>query len=103
YEPDAAVVRLPAERQYVGLRVRHQLLARRTARREQTAVLRLVPRLARAPERSRSELAKRARSDQHHVRARELHVSAQSAEQAERVLLAAAVQQAEPSAQQRDD
>ena len=67
HRPDAAEVRHPAEQQHVGFRVGHQRHGRRPAGQEQAALLRLVPRLARAPERAGAELADGARSDQHHV------------------------------------
>ena len=49
-------LRVPPRRQHVRFRLRHQRDGRRAADPEQAAVLRLVPRLARAPERAGAEL-----------------------------------------------
>ena len=103
HNPDLAEVRLPAGRQHVRFRLGHQRHGRRAARPEQAALLRLVPRLARAPERAGAELGSRARPDQHHLGPGERHVAGESEQPVHRLLLASALQQAEPAAEQRVD
>ena len=70
-----AEVRVPAGRQHVGLRLGHQRTAGGPLVAEQAAVLRLVPRLARAPERAGAELAVGARPDQHHLGSGQRHLA----------------------------
>ena len=98
-----AALRVPRRHQLGGLRLGRQHQRRRPADSRQAAVLRVVPRLARARQRAGGVLGERARPDQHHLGPRQPHLPGQPEQQADGVLLLAEVRQAEPLPRQPDD